>query len=81
MCTVLLPPGGYSIAVNKYIIYIYIYIYKFGSGTFERRKCEPEGKRPLGRPSCKWKENIIIIIIYLTANGQSSGGSGYYACT
>jgi len=26
MCTVLLPPGGYPIAVNKYI-YIYIYIY------------------------------------------------------
>jgi len=22
MCTVLLPPGGYPIAVNKYIIYI-----------------------------------------------------------
>ena len=39
MCTVLLPPGGYPIAVNKYIIsirkkennkcdiYIYIYLY------------------------------------------------------
>ena len=26
MCTVLLPPGGNPIAVNKYI-YIYIYIY------------------------------------------------------
>ena len=26
MCTVLLPPGGYPIAVNIYI-YIYIYIY------------------------------------------------------
>jgi heme/copper-type cytochrome/quinol oxidase subunit 2 len=24
---------------------------------------------------------IIIIIIYLTANGLSSGGSGYNACT
>ena len=23
---------------------------------------------------------IIIIIIYLTANGLSTGGSGYYAC-
>jgi hypothetical protein len=31
---------------------------EFGSGTFERRKCEPEGKMPLGRPSRKWKENI-----------------------
>jgi len=28
MCTVLLPPGGNPIAVNKYIVsYIYIYIY------------------------------------------------------
>jgi hypothetical protein len=27
------------------------------------------------------KEIIIIIIIYLTANGLSPGGSGYYACT
>jgi len=26
-------------------------------------------------------ECIIIIVIYLTVNGQSSGGSGYYACT
>jgi len=24
---------------------------------------------------------LIIIIIYLTANGLSPGGSGYYACT
>ena len=24
---------------------------------------------------------IIIIIIYLTADGLSSSGSGYYACT
>jgi len=29
MCTVLLPPGGYPIAVNKYIIYhIVLYIQK-----------------------------------------------------
>jgi hypothetical protein len=24
---------------------------------------------------------IIIIVIYLTASGLSSGGNGYYACT
>ena len=38
MCTVLLPPGGYPIAVNKYIyIYIYIYTYFFlGGGAFNR---------------------------------------------
>ena len=27
MCTVLLPPGGYPIAVNKYIIYHFFYQY------------------------------------------------------
>lgn len=26
---------------------------EFGRGTFERRKCEPEGKMPLGGPSRK----------------------------
>jgi hypothetical protein len=70
MCTVPLPPDGYPIAVNKYA-------YQFGSGAFEPQKCEPEGKRSLGRPSCKWKENII----YLTANGLLPVGSGFYACT
>jgi hypothetical protein len=29
----------------------------------------------------KWVQFIIIIIIYLTANGLSSSGSGYKACT
>jgi len=72
MCTVLLPLGGYPFAANKYAC-------QFGSGSFEPQKCEPEGKRPLGRPSCKWKENIIII--FLTANGLSPSGSGFYACT
>jgi len=33
---------------------------EFGSGTFERRKCEPEGKMPLGRLSRKWGENITV---------------------
>ena len=31
---------------------------EFGSGAFERRKYEPEGKMPPGGPSRKWKENI-----------------------
>jgi len=26
MCTVLLPPGGYPIAVNKYVIYLYVFV-------------------------------------------------------
>ena len=29
----------------------------------------------------KWVQFIIMIIIYLTANGLSPGGSGYNACT
>jgi len=70
MCTVLLPADGNPIAVNKYV-------YQFGSGAFQPQKFEPEGKRPPGRPSCKWKENVIII--YLTANVLSPGGSGFYA--
>jgi hypothetical protein len=31
--------------------------------------------------ACDKRNNkIIVIIIYLTANGLSPGGSGYYAC-
>jgi hypothetical protein len=43
MCTVLLPPGGYPIAVNKYIIYhiyclhgIFVDLYARQSNFFER---------------------------------------------
>jgi len=40
---------------------------------------EDQGKRNMPKLSGTWI--IIIIIIYLTANGPSTGGSGYYACT
>jgi len=42
---------------------------EFGSGTSERRKCEPVGKRPLGRPSRKWKENITGVIKEIGCEG------------
>jgi hypothetical protein len=46
MCTVLLPPGGYPIAVNKYIIsclhfmlegVLYLYHYFYWGGVFDNR--------------------------------------------
>jgi hypothetical protein len=43
MCTVLLPPGGYPIAVKYIILYLVVF---------------SQGKRPLGRPRRRWENNI-----------------------
>jgi hypothetical protein len=29
-----------------------------GRGVYRRLVGKPEGKRPLGRPSCRWEDNI-----------------------
>jgi hypothetical protein len=39
------------------------------------------GSRVVPCGQTEGRTNIIIIIIYLTANGLSPGGSGYNACT
>jgi hypothetical protein len=47
MCTVLLPPGGYSIAVNKYIISHHI-IYLFSDKAYTAcQTCRPAEATPL----------------------------------
>jgi hypothetical protein len=38
MCTVLLPPGGYPIAVNKYIIYIIFFTIYFKRNSDEMQR-------------------------------------------
>ena len=39
---------------------------------------KPEGKRPLGRPRCKWEYNIIMDLqeVECGGNGLDRSGSG-----
>ena len=35
-------------------------MYGKGTAVYRVLACKPEGKRPLGRPRCRWDDNIKI---------------------
>ena len=42
--------------------------YGWGEGLYRVLVGKPEGKRPLGRPSCRWVENIRMDLMYSSPN-------------
>jgi hypothetical protein len=66
MCTELLPPGGYPIAVNKYIVTRKQLIWYGHVESMDPTRlpkivihCKPEGRKKRGRPWRTWKDGIF----------------------
>jgi hypothetical protein len=69
----------------KIVMYVYIYSDIAGisvAGMGEKRNVcrllvgKPEGKRPLGRPRCRWIDNIKIDLLEIQCCGLDWSGSG-----
>jgi hypothetical protein len=42
-----------------------------GRGVYRVLVGRPEGKRPLGRPRCRWEDNIKLYLREITINGAN----------